>query len=385
MDLYLWSMSFLIRHISNILDSYEAPEPVHLALKKYYATHKQLGSRDRKAINEAVYTFFRLRSFLPNSHHLHVLQFAASRGLLENNFLQQALPAADDVPDDFEWPGGLPALSGGFPLPLYLMSLMHQPRLFIRLLKKEYLTALIDEFPDADVIYLDGLDYPIFNLPNGAKIDQLLPIDSYVVQDLSSQKTLTNAVSFLGKGHPDNIWDVCSGAGGKSILAKNIWPMAKILATDIRPQILKNLKLRAKQYELKSIETLVLDAAKELPRLDARKPEKGFPAFDLIVCDVPCSGSGTWGRTPEQIQFSQDLDLDSFQKTQVDIACNAARLLPSGKNLVYITCSVFEMENEASVREILKRDPSLKLLHQEFISGIEMAADSMFYAVFEKK
>lgn len=378
-------MSFILSHIEKIINNYSPPEPLHLALKKHYSANKQLGSRDRKAINEAVFLFFRLKNFSSSKNFLEILQFARTSGMLQNSFLMQAIPDVQlDKPQEMVWPESVPKLSDGFSEQLYLMSLMYQPRLFIRLLDSNYLPKLIDEFPDAEVYYLDGMDYPILNLPNGCQLERHLPAASYVVQDLSSQKALIKASEIIGSTAPKKIWDLCSGAGGKTLLAKALWPQAKILASDIRPQILRNLRLRVHQYGYKNVQTQVLDSSVELPKL-SEKGVAGFPTFDLAICDVPCSGSGTWARTPEQIDFSDDLDLQNYQNKQIAIATNAALLLPKGSFLLYITCSVFYIENEESVAKIVKQEPSLKLLHQEFIPGIENASDSMFYAVFEKQ
>lgn len=370
-------MSIILRHIENIVNGYKAPEPLHLFLKNYYSANRQLGSRDRKAINEAVYGYFRLKMFLPYASLFEIIQYGLDRGIIQNTFLTRFIPPHNHDSCEWCWPDSFPPISDGLNPQLYWMSLLYQPRLFIRLLDQQYLPVLIDEFPDAEISYLDGLELPVLNLPNGAKLEQYLPPHAYVVQDFSSQKTLCIAAGMIDA--PDYIRDVCSGAGGKTILAKTIWPKAKVLATDIRPQILKNLVERLCLYNIDDVQTLVWDSNKEAL---SSEPDN-LQQFDLVICDVPCSGSGTWARTPEQIHIPDEAELDSIQQVQLNIVQNSLKNLKSGSYLVYITCSVFKKENEDVIETLTKNVKSLKLVHQQLISGIEQGADSMFVAILK--
>jgi 16S rRNA (cytosine967-C5)-methyltransferase len=172
---------------------------------------------------------------------------------------------------------------------------------------------------------------------------------------------------------------VCSGAGGKSILLKDKLPPFSLLASDIRETILHNLKMRFRLYGLHKTKTIVVNSADEISIAAGIGSQK----FDLVLCDVPCSGSGTWARTPEQFHFFKDEQLKKFEELQYPIVYNASKHVADGGILAYVTCSVFKQENEDVVGRLLL-NTNLELAHQQVINGIEQKADCMFIAIFRK-
>jgi 16S rRNA (cytosine967-C5)-methyltransferase len=104
--------------------------------------------------------------------------------------------------------------------------------------------------------------------------------------------------------------------------------------------------------------------------------------FDIIICDVPCSGSGTWSRTPEQYKSFKPDSLLAFNDTQRQVVQNALPHLKKDGLLFYITCSVFKDENENIVKDIIARN-KLDLLDLNYIKGYEKKADTMFVAVMK--
>jgi 16S rRNA (cytosine967-C5)-methyltransferase len=105
--------------------------------------------------------------------------------------------------------------------------------------------------------------------------------------------------------------------------------------------------------------------------------------YDIILCDAPCTGSGTWARTPEQLAFFEQKKIASFVKMQQKIASNAIQSLKANGLFFYITCSVFKKENEEVVM-YLKEKFHLQVLQMEYLKGYEMQADTMFVAVLTK-
>ncbi len=101
--------------------------------------------------------------------------------------------------------------------------------------------------------------------------------------------------------------------------------------------------------------------------------------FDGIILDAPCSGSGTWGRTPEMLYYFDSHKVSYFSKLQKAIASNVVRYLKEGKPLIYITCSVFKAENEEVV-EWLEKEFSLEIEVMKMIYGYNDKADTMFAA-----
>jgi len=377
-------MSFFTDHIQRILDTYEGHPPLALFLRRYFKSYPKLGSRDRKALSEAAYIFYRCRRFFPaEMKHETVIalgfRLCGSRNAFLEKMLQPIAIPGDIKPqytDAASW-----RFSEGLDPATWLHSMWQQPELFIRLRKQEAACKALLQQQDItwEAMRFEGSATDALRIANGKAIDTLLPPEDYVVQDWSSQRSVYILRQHLAKD-PATVWDVCSGAGGKSILLKDILPPFDLTVSDIREAILHNLRQRFKQYGLgrvTSVEADSSDAGALAGKLAGR-------TFDLVLCDVPCSGSGTWARTPEQFHFFRPAHLQRFTDIQFPIARNAARYVKPGGLLAYITCSVFEAENEAVVKR-LQEESGLQLKHQQLINGIEDKADCMFVALFEKQ
>jgi 16S rRNA (cytosine967-C5)-methyltransferase len=106
-------------------------------------------------------------------------------------------------------------------------------------------------------------------------------------------------------------------------------------------------------------------------------------AFDMIICDAPCTGSGTWSRTPEQLAYFNIASIATYAEKQKKIAANASTLLNKSGFFIYITCSVFKKENE-EVAGFIEKECGLELLKMQYLEGHQIQADTMFVAVFKK-
>jgi 16S rRNA (cytosine967-C5)-methyltransferase len=107
--------------------------------------------------------------------------------------------------------------------------------------------------------------------------------------------------------------------------------------------------------------------------------------YDWVISDVPCSGSGTWARTPEQFYFFHPDKLLHFADLQWSIARNTCRKVKPGGYFLYITCSVFTAENEAVVQRLLQTNPDMELVAEQLLNGVDMQADSMYAALIQRK
>ncbi len=153
-------------------------------------------------------------------------------------------------------------------------------------------------------------------------------------------------------------------------------PNCYLMCSDVRETILKNLDERFQRAGIQKYKRRLIDLTAEI---NSFEPE----TFDGIVIDAPCTGSGTWSRTPERIA---EVDLEKvkyFAELQFNIADNAVQFLKKGKKLIYITCSVFAKENEEVVARLVK-EHSLKVLEQEYVRGYKDRADSMFVSVLQR-
>jgi 16S rRNA (cytosine967-C5)-methyltransferase len=216
-------------------------------------------------------------------------------------------------------------------------------------------------------------------LANGTKVSEWLPLDKWaVVQDASSQKTGQLLKSLITPGvWKYKVWDCCAASGGKSIMIHDLLGPVSLTVSDIRPSILANLRKRFQNAGISADSTLVADLTKGLPAGLNQQ-------FDLVIADVPCTGSGTWARTPEQLAFFDPGSIPVFAKRQTVIACQAWEALRNKGYLVYITCSVFHQENEEVVQQVTAKTGANAIFMQS-IDGTASRADSMFMAVLQKK
>ncbi len=151
---------------------------------------------------------------------------------------------------------------------------------------------------------------------------------------------------------PTRIWDTCAAPGGKTLILHHRHPTAHLLATDNSPRRLQALATRL-QTASPQIKTLQADAA------DPAALPATEPPFDLILCDVPCSGTGTLGRNPELRHRLQPSDLPRQAARQRAILTAALSHLAPGGHLLYSTCSFEPEENEQVIAAVLAATPGI--------------------------
>lgn len=377
-------MSFFLDHIERIVATYTGNPPLAIFLKSYFKQYPKLGSRDRRALSEAAYIYYRSRRFVdPLMPVLDTVAHGMAWCGSENAFLKKMMDPVLQQSNEavLRLPDFKDLLSPALPEEEWLHAMWQQPRLFIRLRNNsKKIPGLLQQHQvPFEYCMIPGNDQKdCLRIANGIAIDQWLPEQDYVVQDWASQASIYALLQHLPEA-PAAVWDVCSGAGGKSILLKDKLPPFSLLATDIRESILHNLQLRFRKYNLGRADTLAVNSA-DAAAVDGVMKDR---TFDLVLCDVPCSGSGTWARTPEQFHFFKERDLQKFEALQYPIALNASKYVAKGGTLAYITCSVFEKENENVVARLLQTT-GLQLVHQQLIVGIPQQADSLFIALFRK-
>lgn len=255
----------------------------------------------------------------------------------------------------------------------FMLSHLQQPSLFLRI--RPGCTDKVLHILQQAQIPFEQISPTALALPNSAKADSVLEPDSMtVVQDLSSQR-IADMLPFADLGKPLMVWDCCAGSGGKSLLVHDTYPDVLITATDRRDQILFNLLQRFRTAGIKNYKAFTADLSKPLSKDPGR--------FDLVVADVPCSGSGTWGRTPEQLVFFDEQKVVEYSALQQEIALRAAASLKPGGHFLYITCSVFRSENEEVV-EVLQQRTGMTLQKSGLIAGYAQKADSLFAALLQK-
>jgi len=371
------------------LDEYDGSVPLQSFLKTFFARDKKFGSTDRRTISQLCYCYFRLgkaATELSKEERILLALFLCST--VSHPVLQALKPEWDlhigatvtekmtlahtgfNIESIFPWAG---ELSAGISHDTFSRSFLVQPKFFIRIrpgkekrVKEKLLSA---------GIAFEELRSDALALPQGASLDKYLKLDEEaVVQDYSSQRV---GDFFPGIAPGDTVWDCCSGSGGKSILAYDRQPRLQLAVSDKRESIMANLRRRFRDAGINSYKAMVTDLEK---RLDPGIAKMFSAPPSLVIADVPCSGSGTWSRTPEQLYYYQPETTLAYQRTQTRILQNVLPVLSKGSHLLYITCSVFKKENEEVVERMVQHD-GLKCIHQSMIVGYEQGADSLFTAL----
>jgi 16S rRNA (cytosine967-C5)-methyltransferase len=369
-------------HISTsekIISQYKGDQPFHIYLKNYFREYKKAGSKDRKNISQLCYTYFRIGKALMDQEFR--IRLAAALMLCDQDspyleFLKQEL----SLPDDFE--KAFPAfrfedifsfsepLSEGLNRLDFSKNHLLQPDLHVRLRPGKELVG-------EKLLQVDGYKYHevfSFGFQNGIHIEDHAAIDKEVViQDWSSQQV---AYFFPDLPSRSRIWDACAASGGKSLLAIDFFRNPELTVTDKRSSILHNLDIRFKEAGVKNYKSMVTD-------LSVSNPHKPLGQFDLVIADVPCSGSGTWGRTPEQLLYFNEQKVQDYQTLQRSILKNLYSSVRQHGYMLYVTCSVFKKENEDNVELIASN--GFTILKEGLINGAEHQADSMFAALLQKK
>lgn len=186
------------------------------------------------------------------------------------------------------------------------------------------------------------------------------------LQDLSVQASVA-AVPWPASGR---ILDFCAGGGGKS-LAIATHSKATLFAHDAIPRRMSDLPERAARAGARIATLTTDDLGKHAP-------------YDAVLCDVPCSGSGTWRRDPEAKWRLAEADLNHLVQLQARILDDAAPLVREDGVLVYMTCSLFHRENEEQVAAFLVRFPDWQVTMERVETPLT-ASDGFFTAVLRRR
>ena len=370
-----------------VIASYRADVPLSVWLKQFFATRKQMGSRDRREVSSIVYKYYRLGKAVDASvdERIVVSEFLGRDepsellNLLKPEWNEQiALPLGQKIAlvKGFNQAAIFPfidEIDGAMDKTTFALSHLIQPNLFIRI--RPGLDRQVKRKLDNEGIAYVGINENCLELGNSTAINTILDMDKEVViQDHSSQQVATFLKPLANKRKQLKVWDCCAASGGKSILAVDTLDDIDLTVSDVRQSIIHNLQKRFDKAGIKGYKSYVGDMTKPINELKGKQ-------FDLIICDAPCSGSGTWGRTPENLVHFKKETIGQYSQLQKKIVSNAINHLAQGGYLLYITCSVFNAENEEVVSYIQDKFPHLHLESKALLSGYDKRADTMYAAL----
>lgn len=377
-----------------LIQGYNGTQPLVHYLKAYFAQEKKHGAKDRKYISHLCYSYYRLGHALKElsvKERLKIALFFAEKApgywsglykpdwiknwepLLEQRvaYVEQLYPVFS-IHHIYPWKD---EISEGVDLSELSFGEFTQPDLFIRI--RPGFEKSVREKLDAAAISFREIAANILAIANGTKLDTVLDIDQEaVIQDLNSQRVQLLFPPDLPS--PVRIWDCCAASGGKSILAVDHFPKVSLTVSDARSSILHNLKQRFLKAGIETYNSFIADLSVSTFTLQD-------DPFDLVICDAPCTGSGTWSRTPEQLAFFSTDKITLYTALQRKISQNVAKAVKPGGYLLYITCSLFKRENEEIIQQLLQENESLELVVQQLMTGYQQKSDTMFAALLKRK
>ncbi|MEO6914611.1 MAG: Fmu (Sun) domain-containing protein, partial [Chitinophagaceae bacterium] len=337
-----------LRSAEDVVYKYDGEVPLAPWIKDYFRLHKQMGSTDRKIISSLVYQYYRTsRAFSKLSFNDHLY---AARFLCVNR--QDAFLAAlsPELQADIECPLAekeakllslhqekisfdyFPfgeALSSGIDPALYSTSFLIQPELFLRI-RPGHEETVSSKLSNAGIAY-SLIGGGCIAVANQSQIDTVLALNREVlIQDFNSQR-VGEFFGLPSTGEPIKVWDCCAASGGKSIMAYDLDQSIDLTVSDIRESILVNLQKRFSEAGIAGYKSFKADLTHPLKLPSA--------AYDLVIADLPCSGSGTWSRTPEQLRYFKESRIKDYSDLQKEILSRIVGTLRPGARLVYITCS----------------------------------------------
>lgn len=186
------------------------------------------------------------------------------------------------------------------------------------------------------------------------------------LQDAASQA----AIGLLPFDEIGSTLDYCAGGGGK-LLAMAARGQGPFYAHDIHENRLRDLPDRAKRAGIKAKVLKTSEISRSAP-------------FDLIFCDVPCSGTGTWRRDPDAKWKLTRETLDKTLTLQREILSSASNHISGDGYLGYATCSLLSSENQDQIAWFLAGHPGWKLLYQRSWTLLD-GCDGFFSALLKRK
>lgn len=156
-------------------------------------------------------------------------------------------------------------------------------------------------------------------------------------------------------GNGRYILDACAAPGGKTAILAERNPQAAIVACDVSSRRLQQMQRLFQGPLFGRIEYVTEDVTNKRWR----------PDFDLVLCDAPCSGTGTLARNPEIRHRLTEAEFKRQQQRQMEILQSVMQAVKPGGRLLYSTCSLEPEENEAVIRECLRRQTDFEQVRLE--------------------
>lgn len=203
---------------------------------------------------------------------------------------------------------------------------------------------------------------PTPHVSSGVTIDDNVDVTSlpgfneglFYIQDAAAQL----AAPFLQLEPKQRILDACAAPGGKTTQILEVMPTVKeVVALDSDEKRLKRLQENLQRLNLKA--TIQCAPANHLDAWWDEEP------FDRILLDAPCSATGVIRRHPDIKILRKPKDIEKLSDQQSDLLQQLWPILKSGGILLYVTCSILPMENDAVVTQFVETQQDAKVVTLE--------------------
>ena len=372
----------------DILEAILSGVPAEKAMTNWARGNRFAGSKDRAALRDLVFQALRCRRSagalpVPQSARAWAIGALRANGADPNEFFTgiahaPAALSADDVtplPSDRDrldlqgWVIDLLTQQYGSEQTAEIGAVLrHRAPITLRVnLQKTTRAQLKAELAKAEIETTlnpaSDTALTVLSNPRRAVLQPCFEQGWFELQDAASQ-AVADAIAINGR-----VLDYCAGGGGKS-LALAARSGSKIFAHDISAARMAEIGPRAARggHDIEVI------SSQDLANLTK---------FDTVVCDLPCSGSGAWRRSPEGKWSLTSDDLQSFVLLQRDIIAKAITYLAPNACLALITCSIFEAENQGQRRFISDTFPELTFCSTEQYLP-SATQDGLYLVIFKK-
>ena len=239
--------------------------------------------------------------------------------------------------------------------------------------------------------YDGNLDFKYSNIYYVDKYKTILETNSFkeghiIIQDASSAYLVDRLYAYIrdifkNLDYEIKILDTCSAPGGKIVslydLVKNEYKKYKFEARDISSDKINKIKENLIRLRIDDIELKIKDASVY--------DEKDFESFDIVLCDVPCSGLGVVNKKPDILIKTSDGKIKSLNAIQKCILETSKKYVKKGGILSYSTCTTTKEENEDLIAGFLNDNDDFEKIYEKQIEINDDSIADGFYMCFMRK
>lgn len=149
----------------------------------------------------------------------------------------------------------------------------------------------------------------------------------------------------------ERLLDACAAPGGKSVLLAQ--KCKKVVSCELHEHRVGLIKDYASRMGAENVVVRQADSSVFIPEYER--------AFDAVLCDVPCSGTGVINENPDIKLNRKEEDIRGLNEIQLKILENCSKYVEYGGTLYYSTCSVLPEENDSIAYAFLQKHPEFSL------------------------